>query len=250
MELEWLYDEKQMYLFLRKHCEERKFVNALRSLDHALMSHEGQRRKGNGVPYITHPMSVALFMILSGMDEDIALSVSLLHDVPEDCNTDLHDLNVLGEIKRSANILNWKYYKYRYSNRELAMRLYYEGISKDKWATIVKLGDRTHNLSTMSGAFTPLKMMDYIEETKTYYPSLIQLAYQNYPEANSTIQFLQQRIYGLIQAYEENDFADPNFNFDQKVIDIFNQKVYIPDKKIIVLPQTQETAKKRILNAQ
>ena len=64
MELEWLYDEVQMYSFLKKHCEEKGFINALRSLDYAMIQHEGQIRKGNGAPYVTHPMAVAFFMIL------------------------------------------------------------------------------------------------------------------------------------------------------------------------------------------
>lgn len=249
MELEWLYDEVQMYLFLKKHCEEKGFVNALRSLDYAMIQHEGQVRKGNGAPYITHPMAVAFFMILSGMDDDRSISVALLHDVPEDCNTDLHDLDVESDIKHSAQLLNWKQYKYRYDDKELAMWLYYTGISTDKWASLTKFGDRTHNLSTMAGAFTTLKMMDYVRETKTYYPYLFQCAYFNYPEVKSSIRFLQQRIQGLVKAYETNDFANPASNFDQKVIDIFNNGMYVPNRKIILLPKKEDYTRKKIIIA-
>lgn len=247
MGLDLFYDEKKMYLFLKKYCETRKFINALRSLDYAAMHHEGQKRKGNGAPYITHPMSVAFFMILCGMSTDKAISLALLHDVPEDCGTDLSDLNVEEEIKHDAFLLNWKRYKYSYSDINMAMFYYYINIARSMLATLVKMGDRLHNLSTMAGAFTKEKMIDYIKETKTYFPILFEYGYLNFPEVKLSIQFLQQRIEGLIEAYEENDFSNPETNFDQKVIEIFQQKVYVPDKKIIVFPKEQDQIRKRII---
>ena len=123
MSLELLYDEKEMYLFLKNYCEKKKYVNALRALDYAIVHHEGQFRKGNGLPYITHPMAVAYFLILSGIENDNAIAVSFLHDVPEDCGTDLSDLNVNEDIKHSANILNWKQYKVKYADYQ---NKYYE----------------------------------------------------------------------------------------------------------------------------
>ena len=55
------------------------------------------------------------------------------------------------------------------------------------------------------------------------------------------------RALGLFEAYEENDFSNPETNFDQKVIEIFQQKVYVPDKKIIVFPKEQDQIRKRII---
>lgn len=50
-------------------------------LAHAL--HRGQRRKGAGVPYIAHLLSVAALVIEHGGDEDEAIA-ALLHDAVED----------------------------------------------------------------------------------------------------------------------------------------------------------------------
>lgn len=247
MSLELLYDEKEMYLFLKNYCEKKKYVNALRALDYAIVHHEGQFRKGNGMPYITHPMAVAYFLILSGIENDNAIAVSFLHDVPEDCGTDLSDLNVNADIKHSANILNWKQYKAKYADRNLAMMLYYNDISKDIWATLNKFSDRSHNLFTMRGAFTKEKMMDYVKETNTYYPYLFQQAYQRYPNVIFSIQYFQQQIENLIQAYEENDFSNLDSNFEQNLILPYNKAMYVPDKKIIILPQSDDRARKRIL---
>lgn len=46
--------------------------------------HFGQRRKGSGAPYITHPLAVAAIVGSYGGDEDQAVA-ALLHDVMEDC---------------------------------------------------------------------------------------------------------------------------------------------------------------------
>jgi (p)ppGpp synthase/HD superfamily hydrolase len=54
------------------------------ALAFACSAHFGQRRKGDGAPYITHPLAVAALVGQYGGDEDQAIA-ALLHDVMEDC---------------------------------------------------------------------------------------------------------------------------------------------------------------------
>jgi (p)ppGpp synthase/HD superfamily hydrolase len=55
-----------------------------RALRAALEAHRDQFRKGTqGVPYVTHPLHVALILARRGMDEDLIVA-GLLHDVVED----------------------------------------------------------------------------------------------------------------------------------------------------------------------
>ncbi|MBI4702643.1 MAG: bifunctional (p)ppGpp synthetase/guanosine-3',5'-bis(diphosphate) 3'-pyrophosphohydrolase [Deltaproteobacteria bacterium] len=54
------------------------------ALTFACSRHFGQERKGNGAPYITHPLAVAALVGEYGGDEDQAIA-ALLHDVLEDC---------------------------------------------------------------------------------------------------------------------------------------------------------------------
>ena len=49
----------------------------------AAEAHEGQERKGTGIPYITHPVAVAALVARYGGDEDQQIA-ALLHDVLED----------------------------------------------------------------------------------------------------------------------------------------------------------------------
>ncbi len=54
------------------------------ALAFACSQHHGQRRKGSGAPYITHPLAVASIVGHYGGDEDQAIA-ALLHDTMEDC---------------------------------------------------------------------------------------------------------------------------------------------------------------------
>ncbi|MBI5365291.1 MAG: bifunctional (p)ppGpp synthetase/guanosine-3',5'-bis(diphosphate) 3'-pyrophosphohydrolase [Planctomycetes bacterium] len=56
-----------------------------RALRTAQEAHAGQTRKGLGaVPYVTHPVHVAILLARLGAD-DVAITAGLLHDVVEDC---------------------------------------------------------------------------------------------------------------------------------------------------------------------
>ncbi|RUL85522.1 HD domain-containing protein [Tautonia sociabilis] len=58
---------------------------ALRS---AALWHDGQRRKASPVPYVQHPMAVALILDRLGFDEDVVIA-ALLHDAVEDTDASL-----------------------------------------------------------------------------------------------------------------------------------------------------------------
>jgi (p)ppGpp synthase/HD superfamily hydrolase len=53
----------------------------------AAEAHEGQERKGTGMPYITHPVAVSALVARYGGDEDQQIG-ALLHDVLEDAGED------------------------------------------------------------------------------------------------------------------------------------------------------------------
>lgn len=53
------------------------------ALEFALHAHNGQFRKGSGIPYITHPVSVSAILAQYGYGEDLVIA-GLLHDVLED----------------------------------------------------------------------------------------------------------------------------------------------------------------------
>lgn len=54
-----------------------------RALQHANRLHAAQTRKGTGIPYVSHLLSVAAIVLEDGGDEDEAIA-ALLHDAVED----------------------------------------------------------------------------------------------------------------------------------------------------------------------
>ncbi len=61
------------------------------AVEFACTHHSGQRRKGSGAPYVTHPMAVASLVAEFGGDEEQAIA-AMLHDIIEDCDVMREDV--------------------------------------------------------------------------------------------------------------------------------------------------------------
>jgi guanosine-3',5'-bis(diphosphate) 3'-pyrophosphohydrolase len=62
-----------------------------RALRWAAVCHDGQVRKGSGVPYVIHVVGVAMILDRLGYDERVVIA-GLLHDVVEDTDATLDDV--------------------------------------------------------------------------------------------------------------------------------------------------------------
>ena len=60
----------------------------------AAKAHEGHPRKGKDVPYIAHPMAVAILLSRAGVSEDVIVA-ALLHDTVEDTGMTLNEIEKL-----------------------------------------------------------------------------------------------------------------------------------------------------------
>lgn len=60
----------------------------------AAKAHKGMKRKGTGIPYITHPMEVAYYALLLSQRSDV-VAAAVLHDVVEDTKYTLKDICAL-----------------------------------------------------------------------------------------------------------------------------------------------------------
>ena len=54
------------------------------ALAFAAVAHQGQKRKGTGIPYIVHPVGVMLVLLQAGETDAEVLAAALLHDTLED----------------------------------------------------------------------------------------------------------------------------------------------------------------------
>ena len=117
----------------------------------ALLAHDGQTRKGDGSPYIIHPLMVAMKLAKHGFNDEV-IAVALVHDVLEDTDFSEKDLRLeLGDeiveiVKAVTNDdnLSWEEKKKKYIET-----VRNSGVE----AKAVALADKIHNLESLLAAY-------------------------------------------------------------------------------------------------
>jgi guanosine-3',5'-bis(diphosphate) 3'-pyrophosphohydrolase len=66
---------------------------AREAFEFAAAAHDGQERKGDGQPYIRHPVEVARLLHREGVADEELLAASFLHDVVEDTEIELDEID-------------------------------------------------------------------------------------------------------------------------------------------------------------
>jgi guanosine-3',5'-bis(diphosphate) 3'-pyrophosphohydrolase len=122
------------------------------AFDLAVEAHEGQRR-ASGEPYVTHPIAAAQLVAELGIDPD-AVQAALLHDVSEDTDYSLQDLeDRFGpEVAQMVDGVT-KLSKFNTSSQEQQqaenIRKMFLAMAEDIRVVLIKLADRLHNMRTL-----------------------------------------------------------------------------------------------------
>lgn len=152
------------------------FHLALDALHFASLYHTGMRKDGV-TPELDHQVSIALYartLPIADGDMEKLVVVILLHDVREDYSSPdkvPHGLSPVSEemiaqrfgadVSRDIELLSKVTHGVK---KDGAM--YFAQIRETWRACLVKLLDRLHNLSTMQGAFSPQKQIEYVGEAR------------------------------------------------------------------------------------
>lgn len=172
-------------------------TQALKALAVAEDAHAGVTRKDGVTPYIEHPMKVASILFDLGCRDENVLATAILHDTVED--TKITDMDLFSEKYDLGPIAT---YVFRLTKTNFADNdEYYAEIRKEPIATIVKLADRAHNLSTLFN-FTEEKKNKYLKETKDYIYPLITYAQHHYYEYSSLIRIFDLWIEAIVKNLE------------------------------------------------
>jgi len=151
-EISNLYDDLIDNCYQKISSKEKKII--YQSLVIAYNGHDGQIRK-SGEPYIHHPIEVARIVAKDiGLDY-VSIASALLHDVVEDTDITLEDLNesvgeeisiiVDGLTKISTLKKNEDYSVQAENYRKMLLTLH-----NDIRVILIKLADRLHNMRTIS----------------------------------------------------------------------------------------------------
>ena len=150
-EISILYDDLIDSSYQKISSKEKKII--YQSLVIAYNSHDGQKRK-SGEPYVHHPIEVAKIVSKDiGLDY-VSIASALLHDVVEDTDITLNDLNqsvgeeiskiVDGLTKISTLKKNEDYSVQAENYRKMLLTLH-----NDIRVILIKLADRLHNMRTI-----------------------------------------------------------------------------------------------------
>ena len=136
----------------------------VKAYTYAEEKHKDQMRKFSDLPYITHPKAVARILEHLKADE-IVLAAALLHDVVEDTDATIEDVETLfgKEVASLVDELTTK--KDRWANK--AGYLIDKMFHMSDAALMVKLADRLHNVKYLEYDNVDQKFVErYYTETR------------------------------------------------------------------------------------
>src|SRR4051812_41625251 len=144
------------------------------ALDLAVQAHEGQRR-ASGEPYVTHPIASAQILADLGIDP-VAIEAALLHDVPEDTEYNLSDIEERfgSEVARLVDGVTKlsKFSTHTHEQQQAEnIRKMFLAMAEDIRVVLIKLADRLHNMRTL-GALPPEKQLRIARQTMEIYAPL------------------------------------------------------------------------------
>ena len=130
---------------------EAKLADIRRAYAFAAEAHKDQKR-ASGQPYIIHPLAAAMTLAEMRLPDTLIIA-ALLHDVPEDTDRTLQDIEQeFGtEVSRLvAGITKLGKIKYRGVERYIEnLRKMFLAMAEDVRVVIIKFADRLHNLETL-----------------------------------------------------------------------------------------------------
>lgn len=198
------FDSKKMYTYIKGYASGARMEQTLRALSFARAKHEGQKRK-DGAPYIIHPLTMACNALSMGIREDEVIATILLHDVCEDCGVAFLELPVNAEVKHAVELMTFSVMEGE--TKETAKVRYYNMMRESRAATLCKLIDRCHNVSSMAGTFSKEKLIAYIEETRHYVLPLLRKAKEAYPNDSDVLFALKYHICSVVDSIEATMLA-------------------------------------------
>jgi guanosine-3',5'-bis(diphosphate) 3'-pyrophosphohydrolase len=157
-----------------------------RALRVAAVAHQQQTRKASGVPYITHPIAVAMLLQRHGFTDEQTLAAALLHDVVEDTPVTIEELSK----EFPDPVLELVAHLTEVKLDEFGRKRPWEDRKRDHLAHIrsaplaaraIALADKLHNLRTMAfdldeGRELTDRFNTSFDRLLTYYESMIDAA--------------------------------------------------------------------------
>jgi guanosine-3',5'-bis(diphosphate) 3'-pyrophosphohydrolase len=164
----------QLVAAILKHDDDADVDTIRRAIDFAVEAH-GDQRRASGEPFVTHPIGSAQILADLGIDP-IAIQGALLHDVPEDTEYALSDIEerfgsevaqLVDGVTKLGKFSTLSHEQQQAEN----IRKMFLAMADDIRVVLIKLADRLHNMRTLA-ALPPEKQLRIARQTLEIYAPL------------------------------------------------------------------------------
>src|SRR4051812_45030032 len=136
-----------------RHDDDADVKDVRRAIQFAIEAH-GDQKRASGEPYVTHPIASAQILADLGIDP-VAIQAALLHDVPEDTEYALSDIEERfgGEVARLVDGVTKlsKFSTHTHEQQQAEnIRKMFLAMAEDIRVVLIKLADRLHNMRTLA----------------------------------------------------------------------------------------------------
>jgi GTP pyrophosphokinase len=144
---------KRLIGALEQHYPQADLDPVGRAFDMAVEAHAGQKR-ASGEAYVTHPVASAQILADLGIDP-IAVQAALLHDVPEDTEFSLADVEerfgteVAHLVDGVTKLSKFSTHTHEQQQAENIRKMFL-AMAEDIRVVLIKLADRLHNMRTLA----------------------------------------------------------------------------------------------------
>jgi guanosine-3',5'-bis(diphosphate) 3'-pyrophosphohydrolase len=138
-----------------------------KAIKFSVKAHKNQVRKGDGKPYVTHPLSVMWRVLKYKKTANIYMlaSASLLHDTVEDCGVSLKKIAKKFGYNVAALVKELTLDKRKYKTIGKAEYVAQQALKMSSYALVIKLCDRLDNVCDMEHMSKSFQTR-YIKETE------------------------------------------------------------------------------------
>ncbi|NJL93160.1 MAG: bifunctional (p)ppGpp synthetase/guanosine-3',5'-bis(diphosphate) 3'-pyrophosphohydrolase [Anaerolineae bacterium] len=150
----------------RSYLSEEAWQHVLQAYHFAKAAHAGQFRK-SGEPFITHPLTVAIYMARAYVDE-VTLISALLHDVAEDTDCTLEDIETRFGPQTRQLVAGVTHLKNVSQLEDIAH--FFVALITDVRVVLIKLYDRLHNMQTLEFMSPENQRRKAFETLRVYVP--------------------------------------------------------------------------------
>lgn len=174
------------------------YLKCVDALEYAAKIHTGTRKDGV-TPEFEHQLVITHYLrtLINTFEYPVeTICASLLHDIPEDYDVGFDEITSLFGI--TISVATEKLTKFHRGHKKTNEE-YFEGISNNPISSLVKGGDRIHNLQSMIGVFSKEKQEQYIIEAEQWILPAIKKARKQFSKQEPAYQNIKLLMESQIQ---------------------------------------------------